>query len=326
MARRLIIIFSLLLVGIGGLRAQLTPTSFEVSTTRDSLLIGDTLTLRVDIQKDMARDLSLPSFEKGMLTPQIEILEGPKVDTIGVHNRTIDLRISYRITSFEEGSYVLDSFPLLEGLQAPFDTLFSEGEVRIAFGTYEIDTTQDVAIDIKPLIGAPYSWAEFQEDVKRYWWVLLCAIVVAGAVVAGLWWWRKRRIAKKEAERELPSHLRAINALEKVRNKKLWQGGLFKEYFSEITDILRVYMEERYGFGAMEMTSAQIMRELEKFDLLPKLHNSIKELFTISDLAKFAKGVPTTEECETGYFDAYYFVEQTKQVEQTEEGKSDEKQ
>ncbi len=319
MKQRFFIILLLLITGVSGLKAQMIPTTFEVVTSRDSLLIGDTLSLSINIQKDMARDLSLPSFEKGMMTPQIEIIEGPKVDTIGVNNRTIDLRVSYLVTSFEEGNYVLDSFPLLEGLKAPFDTLFSQGEQRLVFGTYDIDTTRDAAVDIKPLLGAPYSWAEFGEDVKRYWWMGACALLAAAGVFAGIWWWEKRRKAQREAQRELPSHLRAINALEAVRNKKLWQSSQFKEYFSQITDILRGYMEERYDFGAMEMTSSQIIAELKQRDLSPKLLNAMEGLFTISDLAKFAKGTPDAEECETGYFDAYYFVEQTKQVEQTEE-------
>ncbi|MFI3298819.1 MAG: DUF4381 family protein [Rikenellaceae bacterium] len=324
MFKKLFILFALWLMGTSGVSAQLLDTKVGFSLSRDSLMIGDTLTIRLDVDKDVARDISLPGFKDNMMTESIEIIDGPLLDTLSKDERLIRLRINYVITAFDAGNYILDSFPLLIGSGEPFDTLFTVGADSIIFTTYPVDTTKDVVVDIKPILGAPYSWAEFKKDVARYWWVALVAIIVIVLILIGVRFYKRRRREKMEALRALPAHEKAIMQLERIRNKKLYQNEKYKEYFSEITDTLRVYLEDRYGVQAMEMTSAEILRAIKEIDLLPKLQKSMAELFGMADLAKFARGVADADECETAFFDACYFVEQTRQ-EEIEDDTDDEK-
>lgn len=295
--------------------AQMVETKATMAISRDSILIGDTLSLFIDIEKDMAQEISIPEFKDGMMTEMIEIIDGPMLDTIRVENRSQLLRLRYIITSFDAGGYIIDSFPLLQGNNELFDTLYARGTALLAVGTFEIDTTKDAIADIRPIIEAPYSWAEFVQDLKNNWiWILIIAILVA-ALVIGVWWYQKRKLARIEALKALPPHIRAINSLENIHNQKLWQEGKVKEYYSAITDILRTYMEERFGVYAMEMTSTEILNALKGMRTETKLLNSMSSLFEISDLVKFAKVTPEGDECETAYFDAYYYVEQTKPIE-----------
>ncbi|MFI3286918.1 MAG: hypothetical protein R3Y61_00410 [Rikenellaceae bacterium] len=317
-----IIFVAFLLLGTLGLKAQMIETSATMSLSRDSIMIGDTLRLNIDITKDIATEIAIPTFKENRLTEFIEIVGDTKLDTARVDGRKVDFRLQYVITSFDAGGYILDSFPVLVGKAVPFDTLYARGGDLLNVGTYEIDTTQDRPFDIKPLLDAPYSWAEFKADVAANWhWILIFALVIGGTVFGVLWYQRHKK-RREEKRKPLPPHIVAISELERIHHEKLWQSGKTKEYFSDITDTLRVYMEGRYNVGAMEMTSAEILRSLKELETEQKLQRTMRNLFELSDLAKFAKATPDAEDCETAYFDAYYFVEQTKIeiVEEEEEG------
>lgn len=306
-------------------QAQMIDPTAKMVMSVDSIMIGDTLTLGVELTKDFAQEISIPEFKENRLTEKIEIAAGPRLDTISINGRTVVMRINYTITSFDAGAYKLDSFPVLIGMKEPFDTLFARGGDFLKVGTFEIDTTKDQPLDIKPIIDAPYSWAEFNGWLAENWWIIVAVIIGLGAIGFGVWWWLGRRKAKIEAAISLPAHVEAIGSLERLRNRKLWQNGRTKEYFSELTDILRHYIERRYGVAAPDMTSAEILAALKTLNDDPKITASMRELFGTADLAKFAKMVPSAEECETLYFDAYYYIEHTKEVEQIDEDVEDEK-
>lgn len=105
----------------------------------------------------------------------------------------------------------------------------------------------------------------------------------------------------------------AIRALEKLHSRKLWQNGKHKEYYSQLADIVRIYIEQRYGIGAMEMTSDQILDAVRNVND-ERLREKLRELFGLADLVKFAKLAPTPEDNEQAYFDAYFYVEETKEL------------
>ena len=118
----------------------------------------------------------------------------------------------------------------------------------------------------------------------------------------------------------LPPHIAAIQALETLHNQKLWQSGRHKQYYSGLTDILRTYLAGRYGFGAMEMTSDEILAAVRRYDLPQKCVMDLQAILRDADLVKFAKARPEGTTNEDNYLNAYYFVEETKPAEIAEEG------
>ena len=125
----------------------------------------------------------------------------------------------------------------------------------------------------------------------------------------------RRQPAEKQVykPRELP-HVRAIRELEGLNNKKLWQNDKHKLYYTHLTDIVRTYLEGRYGIGAMEMTSDEIMSAIKDTGLNVKNIDDLGELLYSADLVKFAKHVPDAETNEKVWYDAFYFVEDTKEA------------
>jgi hypothetical protein len=116
----------------------------------------------------------------------------------------------------------------------------------------------------------------------------------------------------KEKPKE-PAHVVALRALERIKNEKLWQKGQVKLFYSQLTDTLRVYMEERFSFPAMEQTSPEILKSLKGVDLTDdKLLTKMQKILETADLAKFARYEPLPDENDLCLISALFFVNQTK--------------
>ena len=109
-----------------------------------------------------------------------------------------------------------------------------------------------------------------------------------------------------------PPHVAAIQALEALHHQKLWQNEKYKQYYSGLTDILRTYIDGRWGVGAMEMTSDEIIMAMRGIELPEKARMDLTTILRDGDLVKFAKATPDAEQNEADYLKAYYFVEETK--------------
>ena len=120
----------------------------------------------------------------------------------------------------------------------------------------------------------------------------------------------------------LPPHVIAMTALDNLAEKKLWQNGRDKEFHTELTDILRQYIEARFGVAAMEKTSDEILDELYELAESQKASlANLKQILSIADLVKFAKYHPYADENQLSFVNSRMFVEQTKKVEVEEPGK-----
>ena len=99
--------------------------------------------------------------------------------------------------------------------------------------------------------------------------------------------------------------------LQQVKDEKLWQSGKIKEFYTEITDILREYMDRRFGINAMELTSEQILAFVRKNPEMEEVRQLLRQMLELSDLVKFAKFIPLEDENQRSMSDAFVFVEKT---------------
>ena len=284
----------------------------SASLDRDSMAIGDRFTLSVQVDKDIMQVVDFPSFEGGMMTDRIEVLAESGIDTLSRDGRRVSLAKKYLLTTFDEGIYSLSGFPVLYIDKNVVDTLESSDSLRLMVSTFEIDTAKSTIYDIK---------APLRPSVKFGEWSLwaLCGIVVLAFIVLMIYMivrWRKGRPIFGQPKPKLPPHVTAIRALEALSNQKLWQNGKHKVYYTRLTDIMREYLKERYGIQALEMTSDEIMSALSAVELGDKSRSDLSQLLKTADFVKFAKFAPSAEQNENAYYEAYYFVEDTKIVEQ----------
>lgn len=277
--------------------------------TPDSIAIGDHFKLEVTVDKDVMQGIAFPDFEDGMFNEVVEILGEGGVDTVAMDGRNVTLKKEYLLTTFEDGHLGMGHFPMLYLDKNVTDTIFSQDSLFIKVATFEIDTATMQIYDIKAPVGVPRHPYEYLGYIAG---VILLALLVW--LIVRYIAMRKRRGAGVVRKPSEPPHIVAIRALENIHHQKLWHKGRYKLYYTSITDVLREYIEERYGVQAMEMTSEEIVSALDGMEVPQKNYKALTELLSTADLVKFAKYEPDAEFNEEAYQSAYYFVEATKQA------------
>jgi hypothetical protein len=278
---------------------------------RDSIMIGDQFGLEVRVEKDMMQMVEFPVLTGGEMSENVEVVGEFPEDTVAQDGRRQTLSKRYVMTIFAEGDYNLGTFPVLYADKNIVDTLMSADSLRMRVATFDIDLEKDKPFDIKPPMGISLKFGEIGG-----WFAL--AVGILAALIFGIWFVIKYRkhipfLAPKPV---LPPHIVAIRQLEALRNQKLPQNDRHKQYYSAITDILREYIHGRFGISAMEMTSAEILDAVEEPRregfIDDKRYGDLRDTLQTADLVKFAKWLPEEEQNEAAYYNAYYFVEETK--------------
>ena len=296
------IIFSILIISYGT-RAQAVKTKATIDT--NNVLIGDQLHYSITAEAPSGTNIIFPVVKDSI--GAINFLDTYKTDTLSQNDKVI-LRKKYLITCFDSGNFTIPSLPVLvkpKGIST-VDTIYPN-PVNIRFLAIKVDTTKPFK-DIKPIMEEPVTFWEY----LPYILIVLGAI---GLIILGFWIWKK--YFKKEEKPELdydpsiPPHILAKEALLQLQHEKLWQKGELKLYHSRLTDILRTYIERKYGFPAMEMTTSEILDELERRKFDNELSSDLKKILELADLVKFAKYHPLPDENATSMTLALKFVELT---------------
>ena len=280
----------------------------------DSILIGDRFDLVIDVEKDLVQVVEFPEFENR--DGRIEFVESLPVDTLERDGRHLKLRKRYRLAAFDEGRYNLGTASVLYADKNILDTLSTRDSLYLEVTTFQIDSTSQSIYDLKGQRTLPFRLAEIRTYLL---WGAVALLLLAAGLYALVRWLRSRGKRLGDLFKPappLPPHVAAIRALEALHNQKLWQNNRHKQYYSGLTDILRTYIAARWGIGAMEMTSDEIIAAMRPVELPDKARMDLTAILRNGDLVKFAKATPPAEENEADYLKAYYFVEETKLVEE----------
>ncbi|MBR4870763.1 MAG: hypothetical protein IKU96_01180 [Alistipes sp.] len=267
-----------------------------------------------------------------------EFLDEAQLDTVETDGRRLHLRKRYTLAAMETGALpMLPAILYFDKNRDKPDTLYSRDTLRLNVLSYtELDTTlflkadptsqQGFGVDsqkaeallkdegVYTVKNLPFKFAEVRDYV-------IYAII--GLVVVALVIWLAYMLGIKRIDMitvvppkpKLPPHIVAIKALEELKNRKLWQNNKHKLYYSSITSILKVYIEDRWALSVLDKTSNEVIAELRDVDMPRDSRSDLIAILQSADLVKFAKVIPDAEECEATFTRAYYFVENTKQKE-----------
>ena len=278
---------------------------------RDSVLIADQLCYGFELRGiEDGTLIALPEWqndEKG----GVMVVSPWQVDTVKATKarkgmpRLLDIKAGMVITSFDEGNYELPQIVVGRlSKDGVVDTLVFD-PIRLEVRAMPVDTATFQPHDIKGQIRYPVTFAEVAP------WCLF-AIVVVLAVIA-LVRLIMRRKAKLENVKSDPAHIIALRKLDQFRGNKMWAADKQKAFYSGVTDALREYISARYGISAMEMTTAEIFKDMKATDAPETLLKEMKELFERADFVKFAKFVASDEDNATVLPVAVRFVTETYQ-------------
>jgi hypothetical protein len=282
----------------------------------------DTATIIIGQQVDLNLNFTAPKNAKVLwpelkdsLASNIDIVRKSAIDTVLTESlRTYHQKIT--ITSFDSGEYIIP--PMTVSYKLADDTALQVAlSQSIAFKvqTLQVDTTRAIK-DIKGPMEAPLTFAEILP------W-LLAALALAIVITLLVYYLRKRKnnqpFISLPRKPKTPPYQIALESLGALKSKKLWQGGRMKEYHSELTDIIRLYIENQLGITAIEMTTDDILDAFNDNHKNDKLFNRLRQLLTTADLAKFAKAEPLPTENELSMENAVGFVNETMPLPQTSE-------
>ena len=220
----------------------------------------------------------------------------------------MDLRGGITITSFDEGIYILPPLAVQRVTKdGVVDTLVFDPQ-RMEVKTMPVDTATFKPHDIKGQMTYPVTFREVAPWVAG-------GLAFAGLVALAVWLIvRYRRRHDPEYIHKDPPHIVALRKLDKFRGNAMWVPEKQKAFYSGITDALREYISERYGIGAMEMTTAEIFEDMKSTDAPKELLAELKDLFERADFVKFAKFVASDEDNASALPMAVRFVTSTYQV------------
>lgn len=308
-----IILFSILLP------LSLAAQKPQVETEIDSLqiVLGDQCHLFLSVTAREGVDVQFPDFQqKKLLTPGIEVVEQARGDSVKNDDGTLRQTIVYTITSFEPKLQYIPPLPVLVAGKK-----YLGKKLALKVLDVPIDTTKlDKFFPAKDVQTNPFSWAEWVPVIALYGVASLLAVL---AMLCHLLRKGGKPIRIRfRIVRRVPPHVKAMTAIEDIKETQLAVVGDQKEYYTRLTDTLRLYMKERFGFSAMEMTTREIIERLQSED--PVKVAELRELFETADLVKFAKYSTLINENDRNLVSAVDFINSTKTEEQVEERREEE--
>lgn len=240
-----------------------------------------------------------------------------KLDTLRASKGSMDISGSVIVAPFEEGRYTLPGIAVRRVLpDGQTDTLlFNPAELDVK--TMPVDTATFVINDIKGQMRYPLTFKEILPWVGG-------ALLLAALVVLAVWLIRRRRSSVLAARSDEPPYVVALRSLDRFKDEKYWAPEKQKAYYSGITDILKAYIDRRFGVDAPEMTTDELFGALKGCDgIRPDVFAETRSLFELADFVKFAKHTASRDENARALSTAVGFVTSTYQTELEEERKED---
>ena len=322
---RYIIVYVSAFLAMHEVMAQMVAPKITSYLSADTIKIGDRVTLTVEVDKDVMQSVEFPHFTFGSAegeqaeAPSIEVVRDFAPDTISREGRRERLRKRYEMVVYDEGVYNMGKAQVLYADKNIVDTLFAEREEQVVVETFQIDSTMTTVRDLKPQKTLDLRFEEFAGYLGIGLGVTLILAILIYLLVRYLHKRGKRVRDLFKPMPPVPAHVAAFMALEKLHNEKLWQNDKHKLYYSRLSDILRIYLGGRFGVGAMEMTTDEIVGALREVAIDQRQKMNLVSVLRDADLVKFAKAMPEAEENESAYNKVFNFVEETKPVEVVKE-------
>jgi hypothetical protein len=258
----------------------------QVTSSIDStkIKIGEQITYKIQVKADST---DLVVFPEGQTFSPLEMIESYKIDTTKVESKFNFIK-KYGLTQFDSGVYTIPRQKVIIG-----DKTFFTDSLKVEVSNIAVDTTKQGLYDIKPII-------EVEKSKSNFWRNLLYVLLVLAIVAVLIYWfvWRKKPLTEEEQIALLPPYDRAKLALKKLDESGYLKNEAIKEYYSELTLIIRKYLDEKVYDRALESTTdeliqrLQLLKEGNQVELSNEDIKNLETIFKRADLVKFAKAKP----------------------------------
>jgi len=287
--------------------AQQPKVNAEIDST--SIKIGEQVIYSIEVETDST---NLVVFPEGQTFDPMEMVESLGADTTTVEDR-FKLLKKYSLTQFDSGSYTIPQQKIIIQNREYLTDSF-----RVEVADVKVDTTRQKMYPIKPAVDVPKPFS-----IPNWVWWLLATLAVLGLA----FYLFQRRKKRKEAEPELPPYEQAMFEMKQLDNSSLLQEREIKEYYSQLTFIVRKYLDRKIYDRALESTTSELIAYLElrkqagEFSLKDKSIDNLQQLLKRGDLAKFANSRPDVITAKSDRTKVEHLIKDIRQVvpEPTEE-------
>lgn len=264
-----------------------SPAQVTSSIDSTSIKIGEQITYKIEVETDTT---TLVIFPEGQTFSPLEMIESYDTDTIKNKDR-YNLVKKYGLTQFDSGKFTIPPQKILVG-----DQTFQTDSLKVEVNNILVDTTKQGLYDIKPII-------EVKKKGGNWWKYLLVILLILGIIGFIVYWflWRKKPLTEEEKIALLPPYDRAKLALKKLDESHYLEHSELKSYYSELTLIIRKYLDEKVYDHSLESTTDELisrlrlLKEGNQIDLSQETISNIENILKRADLVKFAKSAPDKE-------------------------------
>lgn len=304
----------LFLVSVTNIQAQSVSAALELDT--NTIVVGQQTIVKLRLTHPS--NINIPWISIPDTMGGIELITKGKIDTLTTaDNSKLTREQKFTITVFDSGFFVVKPFVFSYHKAGDTTTYTTETLAQLlTVNLIPVDTTKAIR-EIKAPIEIGITW----QEVVTY---SLIGLLIIGIIVLAIYFIKRKKPDAPVSIAPIPTrpaHEIALEELEKIKEEKLWQQGNFKLYYTRLSDTLRSYISQRWGFDAMEKTTDEIMHSAFSQQLNNDNFTRIKNTLVISDLAKFAKYTPLSNENEQSMTDSFIFVNETR-LDNREDGRT----
>ena len=305
MTRHIRILFAILTLSIASATTVSAQTSLKVSLDSAYLLMGKATPLHIELITASSADGQL-LVPKDTLCDKVEILKALEADTSDIHNGRIQIDQQLLLQSFDSGTYVLNPIRYVQGNET-----IASNRLVLKVMPVPVDTLTTIH-DYADVQDVDRRFVDYLPDFLVDYGLWILALII----VLGAGYYLYRRLSRKGVETKekvivIPPYELAIQELDSLRSDKLCEQGREREFYTRLTDILRQYLQGRFGINAMEMTSTQIRHMLQTNEETRLSKRNMDQVLETADFVKFAKVRPLPEDNTRSFNSAIQFVEDT---------------
>jgi len=250
------------------------------------------------------------------ITDKIEVISVSVIDTTSPDKSNPDIIQQHQqitISAYDSGYFAIPGFKFF--INNDSANAFYSQSLFLEVHTVPTDSSITKTKDIKPPFAEAFNWKWYS---KYFYWGFSLLVIIILIVLITIYFTKKNKIVVLKSEKpKIPAHIIALQSLEKIKNEQIWKEEKTKEYYSSISDTIRLYIEERFKVNALESTTAEIMKAFRSQVVDKESKDKLQQLLMLSDLVKFAKQFPIISEHTFTLQNAFDFVNETKREEKT---------
>lgn len=298
---------SVILIALMAMTSPLLRAQVAVHAQLDSadIMIGDQVGLTLFINHEPGVEIDRIDWGPLDQVKEIEVVNYGNLNTVAEENEVL-LEQRLTITSFDSGYYFIPKIPVFYKKNGETGVARTD-ELALSVNTITAQSDSTQLAPIKDIVREPLKFVDFLPYIG--------GLAGIGLIIFLIYFLSNRKSKRKaptQPEIVLPPHEIALKKLDELKRAKLWQQGEIKQFQSELTFIIREYLENRFQVPALESTTNEIARLFKTIELDEDWKTKLLSIFRTADMVKFAKAVPDVKVHDEGLQTAERFVIDTK--------------